>query len=583
MPEISLYWLVTIFVSLVVLAALLAPTVLRAWRPGSPLSQAAENIAELLKFPGRLLSSLHTGDVRMHIAWIVVGAALLCMLAWSLPLPASVRAVATAGLRTSGDPVAITATWPQLILVAAAVAGLLAKIVLGRRAFPVALGLAFAGLAAAAAALLHLYSPDPAGWHDLMGLMRLDPFGIFAQLAVLGLAAVMLVVALFTIRSMGRRRTEFVVTILFAVVGMTVAVVATDFLTLYTALALMLTCNYILLGMQARDPAGTEVTLKYFLTSLAASGFLLMGVALLYGATGDTQFEGLAQGLASALGSRSGPASLAAAGIAFVLAGMAFHVGALPFHMHVPDLHQGAPTPSVAFVVSLPAVTGLFVLVRLIMGPLAPAAAVVKPLLLAVGMLSLVGGAMLAAVQRNPRRAIGHLAACLGGILIILIALNCLTPTPEGELARPAFALTLVLVVVLFMMAAAAVAAACGVEAESALAGRAAIIRGTVSSALAFFLALSFLSLAAVVLYLGRSGGGTGLPPVIRYLAAGSLLAAAARFIVLYWRLSPRPDTPTPGAWKVIATLLVALLVAVATFAALQAGAVMNAVARTWP
>jgi len=584
MPEVDTYWLITIAVSLLAMAALLAPTVLRRYRPGSALSRAAGSAAEVLNFPGRLLSSLHTGDVRMHIAWMVAGAALLCILAWSLPLPASVAAPVIAAVPGgSGDQVAITATWPQLILVAAGVLGLLSRIVLGKRAFPVALGLAFAGLAGAAAALLHLYSPDPAEWHDLMGLMRLDPFAIFAQLAILGLAAVMLVVALFAIRSMGHRRTEFVVTILFGVVGMTVAVVATDFLTLYTGLALMLICNYILLGMQARDPAGTEAALKYFLTSLAASGTLLMGLALLYGATGDTQFVGVAQGLAAALGSRSGPVSLAAVGIALTLAGLAFKIGALPFHMHVPDLYQGAPPPSVAFLVSAPVVTGFFVLLRLVMGPLSPMAAVVKPLLLIVGTLSLIGGALLAAVQTNPRRTMGHLAACLGGIFLILVAANGLSPTVGPELTRQALALTLVLIVVLYMMAGAAVAAACGIEPHPSPVNRQIILRRSVSSGLAFFLALACLSLAAIVLYLGGPGGGTPLPPVARYLTVGSLLVAAARFVILYGRLSPRPDAPTPFAWKAAATLLIVLLVALATFAALWTGAVINAIARTWP
>ncbi|MBN2582190.1 MAG: hypothetical protein JXL80_03915 [Planctomycetes bacterium] len=587
MPLINMHWLAIVGGLLAAMFLLLVPAIIRTGRKPSRSARAVLRLADALAFPARLLSVLHTGDVRMHVLWTVIGTVLLCVAAGNLPwpdMPPLTTAPIAARATAQSDHVEIVAAWPQLALVAAAVLGLLAKVVLGRRAFWPTLVLVLAGLVTAGATLVQLYDPLSSEWHDMMGLMRLDPFAVFGQLALLAVSAVMVAASLFEIRRMGDRRADFLVTLILAATGATIAVSATDLLTLYTGLALMMLCNTILLGMQSHDASATEAAMKHFLAGMVAFALLLFGVALVYAASGDTQYDGVAEGLTRLVAAGQGPIGLASAGLALVLAGMALLVGLVPFHMHVPDTYQGAPAPSVGFLVSVPTMAAVLVLVRLLKGPFAVVVDVARPIVLVLGIVSLVGGALLATVQSDPRRTVGHLAACLVGITLILIAgTGMVGIEQQTEYVQEAFALALLLTTMLFALCGVATAALCDVDLDAPATDRRTAVRRTVASGPTFILALACLALAAVVLYMGGPGGKIELPSIARSMVVAALVLAASRFTILFWRLSQKTSASVPMSAKVIAAAILLGLVAAAGAGALCAGHIINAVTAMWP
>lgn len=588
MPLINLHWLTIIGGVMAATLLLLVPEVVRARGGRSAPARAVLRAADALAFPARVISLLHTGDVRMHVLCAVVGAALLCAGFGRVPWPDTppvVEATSTAPSPAAADHVEITATWPQLVLVATAVLGLLAKVALRDRAFVPVLVLMFASLAAAAALLVHLYDPLASQWHDMMGLMRLDPLAVLGQTALLAVAAVMVAAALFALSDMAGRRVDLLVTLVLAVVGATVAVASTDMLTLYTGLALMSVCNVILLGMASGDPAATEAAMKYFLATMTAFGLLLFGTALLYAAVGDTQYDGIADGLARLIAVQRGPTRLASAGLALVIAGMAMLIGLVPFHMHLPDACQGAPAAVVGFAVSVPAIAAVFVLVRLLMGPLVAVGHIARPFLLLLGIGSLVVGSLATVVQSDPRRMIGHLGVALAGVVICLIVgISAHLAGGQGmPYAHEALALTLLMAIALPAGGGIAAAALHGTRLDMPSPDARAAARRTIASGPVFIGAMACLGLAAALLHAAGPGRFIDMPSIPRWTAVAALVLAASRLTILFWRLSAKPSAPVPASAKVRSTAILLALIVVAVAAALCAGYVINAVTAMWP
>jgi NADH-quinone oxidoreductase subunit N len=588
MPLVNVHWLAIIGGLMATTLLFLVPEIVRARAGRSTPAAAILRAADALAFPAKLIGLLHNGDVRLHTLCAVVGAALLCAGFGGMPWPDTPPVVEAASARPSAvaaDHVEITATWPQLVLVAAAVLGLLAKVALRDRAFIPVLVLTFASLAASAGLLVHLYDPPASRWHDMMGLMRLDPLAVVGQTAILAVAAVMVAASLFALGDMAGRRTDLLVTVVLAVAGATIAVAATDMLTLYTGLALMAVCNVILLGMASGDPAATEAAVKYFLATMTAFGLLLFGTALLYAAIGDTQYGGIADGLARLIAVQQGPTRLAAVGLALVIAGVAMLIGLVPFHMHVPDAYQGAPAAIVGFAVSVPATAALFVLVRLLMGPLAAVGHVAQPFLLLLGIGSLVVGALAAVVQTDPRRMLGHLGVALAGVVICLIVgigAN-LAAGQDTPYAHEAFAITLLLAIALPAGGGVAAAALHGIRLDMPIPDAHAVWQRTVAAGPVFIGAMVCLSLAAAMLHAAGPGRFIEMPPIPRWTAVAALVLAASRLTILFWRLSAKPSAPVPASAKARSASILLVLVIVAVAGALCTGHVINAVTAMWP
>jgi NADH-quinone oxidoreductase subunit N len=133
---------------------------------------------------------------------------------------------------------------------------------------------------------------------------------------------------------------EFYVLALFSLLGQMVMISANNFLIIYLGLELMSLSLYALVALRRDSAVSTEAAMKYFVLGALASGFLLYGISMLYGATGSLDLNEVAKTIAS--GTVNKPVLVF--GLVFVVAGLAFKLGAVPFHMWVPDVYQGAPT-----------------------------------------------------------------------------------------------------------------------------------------------------------------------------------------------------------------------------------------------
>ena len=194
-------------------------------------------------------------------------------------------------------------------------------------------------------------------------MLAVDPFAVFFKaLAIIGMAIVILT-AIPYMRTRTPYRGEFYALLLIAGVAICLAVSATNFVMLYLAIEFLSITSYILAGFFREDRKSGEAAIKYFLYGATASAVMLYGMSLLYGATGTTDFGGVAQALGQA---SAAPTScwLGGPAIIMMLAGFGFKASLVPFHQWAPDTYEGAPTPVTAFLSTVSKATGFAILIR---------------------------------------------------------------------------------------------------------------------------------------------------------------------------------------------------------------------------
>jgi NADH-quinone oxidoreductase subunit N len=247
---------------------------------------------------------------------------------------------------------------------------------------------------------------------DLMG-------DVLKLLVYLGVMA-MLVYARPYLGARGMFRGEFFVLVLFATLGMMVMISANHLLTLYLGLELMSLSLYAMVALQRDSAVATEAAMKYFVLGALASGMLLYGMSMLYGATGTL---GIAQLSDTILGGGAREVVLVFA-LVFIVAGIGFKLGAVPFHMWVPDVYHGAPTAVTVFIGSAPKLAGFAFIMRLLVQGLGAEQLVEEwsRMLVVMAVLSLAIGNVTAIAQTNLKRmlaysTIGHMGFLLLGIL----------------------------------------------------------------------------------------------------------------------------------------------------------------------
>jgi NADH-quinone oxidoreductase subunit N len=218
----------------------------------------------------------------------------------------------------------------------------------------------------------------------------------------------------------GMFRGEFFTLALFATLGMMVMISANHLLTLYLGLELLSLSLYAMVALQRDSVQATEAAMKYFVLGALASGMLLYGMSMLYGATGTLEITELAQ--LSGEGVRRQPVLVF--GLVFIVAGLGFKLGAVPFHMWVPDVYQGAPTAVTLFIGSAPKFAAFAIVMRLLAQALGADALVEewRQMLLIMAVLSLAIGNLAAIMQTNLKRmlaysTISHMGFLLLGVL----------------------------------------------------------------------------------------------------------------------------------------------------------------------
>jgi NADH-quinone oxidoreductase subunit N len=218
----------------------------------------------------------------------------------------------------------------------------------------------------------------------------------------------------------GLFRGEFFVLALFSTLGMMVMISANHLLTLYLGLELLSLALYSMVALQRDSAVATEAAMKYFVLGALASGMLLYGMSMLYGATGTLGIGPLSETIFSGRGNDL----VLAFALVFIVAGLGFKVGAVPFHMWIPDVYHGAPTAVTLFIGSAPKLAAFAFIMRLLAQGLGaePLVEIWQQMLALMAVASLVIGNVTAIVQTNLKRmlaysTIGHMGFLLLGIL----------------------------------------------------------------------------------------------------------------------------------------------------------------------
>ncbi len=210
---------------------------------------------------------------------------------------------------------------------------------------------------------------------------------------------------------------EYYVLGLFGVAGMMVMSSANHLLTLYLGLELMSLSLYAMIAFYRDDQLAVESAMKYFVLGALASSILLYGMSLLYGLTGSLELATIR----GALTADEGNVAVALA-VVFIVVALAFKLGAVPFHMWVPDVYQGAPTSTTAFVGAAPKIAAFAMTMRLLAGGLEDLHTMWQQMLIIIALLSIIAGNVIAIAQSNLKRmlaysTISHMGFFLCGIL----------------------------------------------------------------------------------------------------------------------------------------------------------------------
>jgi NADH-quinone oxidoreductase subunit N len=212
---------------------------------------------------------------------------------------------------------------------------------------------------------------------------------------------------------------EFFSLVLFATLGMMVMISANHFLTLYLGLELLSLSLYAMVALRRDSVVATEAAMKFFILGALASGFLLYGMSLVYGATGGAlDITRVAEVIQSGV---DNPKVLVV-GLVFIIAGISFKLSVAPFHMWVPDVYHGAPTAVVLFIGSAPKIAAFGFIMRLLVDGMGGMVADWQEMLIIIAVLSMLVGNFAAIVQTNIKRmlaysTISHMGFMLLGII----------------------------------------------------------------------------------------------------------------------------------------------------------------------
>ena len=211
---------------------------------------------------------------------------------------------------------------------------------------------------------------------------------------------------------------EFMALTLFATLGMMVMISASHFLTLYLGLELLSLSLYAMVALQRDSAVATEAAMKYFVLGALASGLLLYGMSMLYGATGSLELGAVSEAIKHGVQNKS----LLTFGLVFVVSGLAFKLGVVPFHMWVPDVYHGAPTAMTMLIASAPKLAAFAFVVRILVEGLQPLLQHWSGMLIILAIASMALGNLAAIAQTNLKRmfaysTIAHMGFMLLGLL----------------------------------------------------------------------------------------------------------------------------------------------------------------------
>ena len=255
--------------------------------------------------------------------------------------------------------------------------------------------------------------------YGMQGLVVVDPMGhllaFFAGIATM----ISIAYAQPTLAPRDMLSGEFFTLTLFVLLGISVMCSANNFLVVYLGLELMSLSLYALTALRRDHAIATEAAMKYFVLGALASGFLLYGLSMMYGATGSLEIPKVFDSIA---GGRINQAVLVF-GVVFVVAGLAFKLGAVPFHMWVPDVYQGAPTAVTLLIGGAPKFAAFAITIRLLVEGMLGLAVDWQQMMMVLAIGSLVIGNIAAIAQSNLKRMLAYSTIAQMGFM--LLGLSC--------------------------------------------------------------------------------------------------------------------------------------------------------------
>ncbi|MGO1117609.1 NADH-quinone oxidoreductase subunit NuoN [Rhodovibrionaceae bacterium A322] len=304
---------------------------------------------------------------------------------------------------------------PEVFLACAALGLLMLGVFKGEASARTVLSLSVMSVVIALGLVLISDSGDRTAFSNLF---KVDGFIDFMKILTLLGSALTMVLTLRFMERESMARFELPILMLLATLGMLLMISANDLMAVYMGIELQSLSLYVCAAIRRDSLRATESGLKYFVLGALSSGMLLYGMSLVYGFTGTTNFDLLAQ----TLGNQQGDPSVGLIfGLVFMIAGLAFKVSAVPFHMWTPDVYEGAPTPVTAFFAVAPKIAALALFMRVLMGPFLDLADQWQQVIIVISLASMILGSFAAINQRNIKRlmaysSIGHVGYALIGL-----------------------------------------------------------------------------------------------------------------------------------------------------------------------
>jgi len=284
-----------------------------------------------------------------------------------------------------------------------------------------------------------------------------DPMGDVLKLFSYFVLGIVYIYSKFCLRQFRMFRTDFYTLSLFALLGIMLLISANNLVTIYLGLEMTSLSTYALVAFDRESKRGSEAAMKYFVLGSMASGMLLYGMSMIYGATGSMDL----QEISVAISTQGGDNVMLVFGLVFLVVGLAFKLGVVPFHMWIPDVYEGAPVAVTLFISSVPKMAGFAMAYRLLYTGLGDLHGDWQQMLSILAILSIVLGNLAAIAQTNIKRMLAYSTISHMGFILM----GLLPGTAEG------FGASMYYVIVYSLMSAGAfgmviVLSARGVEAE---------------------------------------------------------------------------------------------------------------------
>jgi len=250
----------------------------------------------------------------------------------------------------------------------------------------------------------------------ISGAFGIDGFSLFVTMLLTVSVILVSCLAGVFLKSEDIEGPESYVLLLLSATGGIIMAGANDFIILFLGIEVLSISAYVLAAMNLKRIQSQEAGLKYFVLGAFASGFLLYGIALLYGATGSTELTAIRNFLVDTELTND---TLLLAGLALIIVGFAFKVAAVPFHFWAPDVYQGAPTPFVAYMASAIKAAGFAAMLRVLYVTFGQYRADWQPVIYGIAIATLLLGSLLAIVQTDLKRMLAYSSISHAGYLLV--------------------------------------------------------------------------------------------------------------------------------------------------------------------